>query len=310
MGLTNFPNGITSFGVPVMGSGGGIPATTGNYYFVSSTTGSNDNDGKTKDSPVATLAKAFDLVTASKMDVIVLMPSHAENVSTAAAISADVAGVTVVGVGVGTLRPKFSFTHEDATFVISAANQTWINVQWEANVADVKIGLDVSAVDDLTFQGCWFTEAGSNLNFIDVVDLATGADRIAFRGCTFIGGDVANDAFISGVAHNGLFISDCIFYANVAQTAAHGLIVSTGNCTNIEIKNCSFRSNVDGAIFIDLDGTANSGVISNCYFSSIDDADAVTTGFDVTGAHVFECYVAGEADSFGIVGGGTVYNNA
>jgi hypothetical protein len=77
----------------------------------------------------------------------------------------------------------------------------------------------------------------------------------------------------------------------------------------MEIKRCSFVSNVDGALFLDFNGAANSGVIAECYFSSIDTAGAVTAGFDVTGAHVFECYVAGDADSFGLVGGGTVYSN-
>ena len=309
MGLTNFPNGITSFGVPVMGSGGGLPATTGNYYFLSSATGSDDNDGKTKDTAKATLEEALDLCTASNMDVIVVLPSHAENVTGAAGISVDVAGVTIVGIGAGSLRPKFSFTAAAATFVISAANCTFINLEWQANFADVAIGLDISAVDDLTFDGCYFTESATDKNFLNTVDLATGADNFTVKKCTFIGGDASNDAFINGVAHDGFFIYDSRFYANTAQTAAHGLIVSSGNVTNAEIKRCSFRSNVDGAIFLDFDGTANSGVIAECYFSSIDTAGAVTTGFDVTGMHVFECYVAGDADSFGIVGGGTVYGN-
>ena len=80
--------------------------------------------------------------------------------------------------------------------------------------------------------------------------------------------------------------------------------------SNAEIKRCSFRSNVDAALFLDFNGTANSGVIAECYFSSLDIAGAVAGGFDATGMHIFECYVAGEADTFGIVGGGTVYNDA
>lgn len=310
MSLTNFPNGITSFGVPVMGSGGGIPATTGNYYFVSSTTGSDANDGKTKETPVATIAKAFDLVTANKMDVIVLMPGHAESITAAAGISADVAGVTIVGVGVGSLKPKFSFGAAAATFVISAANQTWINVEWQANYADVAIGLDISAVDDLTFDNCDFTESATDKNFVITMDLATGADNLTIRNCRFIGGDASNDSFINGVVHDGVFIYDSCFYMNVAQTSVVGLIATSGNATNVEIKRCSFRSNVDGALFIDFNGTANSGVVAECYFSSIDTAGAVTAGFDFTKGHIFECYVAGEDDSFGLVGGGTVYNNS
>ncbi len=93
----------------------------------------------------------------------------------------------------------------------------------------------------------------------------------------------------------------------MAQAAAVGLVEATGNVTNTEIKNCSFRSNVDAANFIDFGGAACSGVISNCMFSSLDIAGAMTT-IDFTGGHVFECYVSGEADKYGIVGGGTIYS--
>ena len=54
MSLTNFPNGITSFGVPMMG--GMIPSTTGKYYFVNSVTGSNGNEGTDPSAPLATIA--------------------------------------------------------------------------------------------------------------------------------------------------------------------------------------------------------------------------------------------------------------
>jgi len=307
MSLTNFPNGISSFGVPVMG-GGGFPITTGNYYFVSSVLGSDDNDGL-KATPLATLEKALARCTADNMDVVVLMPGHAENVAGAAGISADVAGVTVFGIGNGSLRPKFTFTATASTFVISAANCTFNNIAWEAGIAEVVMGLDISAVDDLTFNDCHFTEA-SSMNYVIFMDLATGCDNLTINRCKFISGDTNFDHFIVGVAHDGFFLYDSCFYSNVGQAGVVGLIETSGNVTNAEIKRCSFRSNVDGALFLDFNGTANSGVIAECYFSSLDVAGAVAGGFDATGMHIFECYVAGEADTFGIVGGGTVYNDA
>lgn len=287
-----------------------IVPTTGNYYFVSSGTGNSGANGRHPEAAVATLAQALDLCTASKGDVIYLMPGHAENVGSAAAIACDVAGVSIVGLGEGGLRPKFSFTAADATFTVTAANITFKNIHWQANFLDVAIGLDVSGVDDITWEDCWFTDAASNLNFIITIDLATGADNITVRNCKFIGIDAQNDTFINGVAHNGLFIYDSFFSMPVAQAAACGQIATSGNATNVEIKRCSFVSNVDGALQIDFNGSANSGVIAECYFSSADGAGAITTGIDATGCHVFECYFAGEADSFGLVGGGTVYNNS
>lgn len=315
MAASNFPNGFTG-GVTIRG----IPITIahpGKVFWVNNSSvlppggvGGSDGNPGTFLKPFSTLDYAIGKCTANRGDVIMVMPGHAENVATAGAITCDVAGVAVVGLGSGTLRPKFSLTAAAATFVISAANCSFYNIEWQANAADVVIGLDVSGVDGLSFENCYFTEAGANLNFVDTIDLATGADDISFKSCKFIGNDAANDAFISGVAHSGMYIDDCVFYANTAQTAAHGLIVSSGNVTNLRIRNCDFRSNVDGAAFIDLDGAANGGCVSYCNFSSIDVAGAVTAGFDLTGAHCFECYVAGDADSFGLVGGGTVYNNS
>jgi hypothetical protein len=52
---TNYPNGVTSFGIPVMG-GGGIPATFGNVWFVDPTNGSDGNTGKSTTDAFASIA--------------------------------------------------------------------------------------------------------------------------------------------------------------------------------------------------------------------------------------------------------------
>lgn len=312
---SNYPNGFAS-GVTIRG----VPlqqAHPGEVFWVNNSSvlakngigGSDGNDG-TYRKPFSTITYALTKCTANRGDIIMVMPGYTEDISAAAGETWDVAGVAIVGLGAGSLRPQLSFTAAAATHVISAANMSFVNIQWVANFADVATGLDVSGVDGLSFENCWFTEAGTNLNFVDVIDLATGADDISFKSCKFIGNDASNDAFITGVAHDGFYMEDCMLHANTAQTAVVGLIETSGNTTNMRIRNCDFRSNVDGALFLDFNGAANSGTVSYCNFSSIDTAGAVTAGFDLTGAHCFECYVAGEADSFGLVGGGTVYNNA
>jgi hypothetical protein len=76
MSLTNFPNGISSFGVPVMG-GGGIPAVPGNFIFVDYTNGDDGVSLKANSSrrPFKTIAQAYDKATTNKDDVIVLQGS-------------------------------------------------------------------------------------------------------------------------------------------------------------------------------------------------------------------------------------------
>ena len=47
MSLTNFPNGISVLGMPMIGNGPIF--STGDFYFVDSVNGSDTNDGKDKD---------------------------------------------------------------------------------------------------------------------------------------------------------------------------------------------------------------------------------------------------------------------
>ena len=313
--MSNFPNGFSN-GVSIRG----IPLQVLHpckVFWVNNSgvlppygvAGANGNDGSFL-KPLATLTRALALCVANRGDIIMLMPGHAENVATAAAIDVNKAGVAIVGLGSGSKRPKFSFTAAAATFAVTAANCSFYNVEWQANFADVAIGLDVSGVAGLSFDSCYFTEAGTNLNYVHVVDLATGVSDISFEKCKWITGDAANDSHINAVAGNGFYMKDCYLAANVAQTSVVGLVASSGNMTNVWIDNCAFRSNIDGALWVDFNGAANSGLITNCNVSSIDGAGAQGT-LDFTGGHAFNCRVAGEANSWGLEGGGTaVYNNA
>ena len=70
--LTNFIDGATSFGVPLVGSFGGIPLT-GTWFFVNPATGADSNDGLSPQNPFATLYQAHAKMTAGKNDVCVLI---------------------------------------------------------------------------------------------------------------------------------------------------------------------------------------------------------------------------------------------
>lgn len=317
MATSNYPagfaNGVSIRGVPL------VQTHPGKVFWVSNSTtgllagqkGGSDGNKGTFDAPFSTLDYAIGQCVAGRGDIIFIKPGHAENVSAAAGIAADVAGVAIVGLGTGSARPTFSWTAAAATITVTAANVSFQNLIFVNNFADVVTMFSVSgAGDGLTFQNCHFTDTSTILNAIDFVTLATGADDLSFLNCTVVGKSASNDSFITGVAHDRLRIEGCQIQFDVAQTAVVGVIETSGNATNVWIKDSLFRSNVDGALFLDFNGAANSGAVSNCYFSSIDTAGAVTDGFDFTGGHIFECYVAGEADSYGLIGGGTVYNNA
>jgi len=71
MSLTNFPNGITSFGIPVIGNGG-LPLMFGDYWFVDPVHGSSNHIGHSMDAPLDDFEDAYDRAATNNHDVIVI----------------------------------------------------------------------------------------------------------------------------------------------------------------------------------------------------------------------------------------------
>ena len=75
MPLTNYPGGLSSFGIPVLG-GAGIPFT-GKYFFVDPVNGSDGNTGLKPSKAFATLYKAISMMTSGNNDVCYLIGNGA-----------------------------------------------------------------------------------------------------------------------------------------------------------------------------------------------------------------------------------------
>lgn len=173
---------------------------SGSIFWVHSGTGTNGAGyGQNPDAPLASLDYAVGLCTASKGDVIVAMPGHAETVSAAAGLDLDVAGITIIGVGNGSLQPTVTLdTANTADIDVDAANITVEGIHFIANFQDIAAAIDVNA-DDFTLRKCRFSEAGTNLNaLIWVQDAAAGgSDRITIEDCLVITPDNTNTHFIN-----------------------------------------------------------------------------------------------------------------
>lgn len=96
MPLTNFPNGITSFGIPVLG-GASIPFT-GDYFFVDPVNGSDGNQGTSPSRAFQTIYKAHAMMTSGNNDVCYLIGNGAASgtarLSLANAVSVDSTATT------------------------------------------------------------------------------------------------------------------------------------------------------------------------------------------------------------------------
>mgnify|MGYP003659966467 CR=1 FL=1 len=152
MGMSNFPNGFAN-GVTIRG----LPLTMvnpGKVFWVNGSSvnpegaksPSNGNSG-TYLAPFLTIDYAIGKCKASRGDIIMVMPGHAETVSAAAGIAVDVAGVAIIGLGSGSLRPTINFTATAATMKVSAANCSLVNLLLTGGIDAVVSPLVIDAAD-------------------------------------------------------------------------------------------------------------------------------------------------------------------
>jgi Protein of unknown function (DUF1565) len=81
MGLTHFPHGVSSFGIPLVGNSSpiSIPGSAGNVWFVDANLGTDGQSGGDPTQPFKTITKA--LAVAAAGDTIFIFPgSYDENV--------------------------------------------------------------------------------------------------------------------------------------------------------------------------------------------------------------------------------------
>ena len=93
MTLTNFSHGITSFGVPVLGGGGGLTAYR-KVYFVDGTFGSSGNTGLSVDAAFNTIQAALDKVVDGDSIIVLSGSSHDEELVTGQQAKVAVSSVT------------------------------------------------------------------------------------------------------------------------------------------------------------------------------------------------------------------------
>lgn len=231
MALSNFPNGVSSFGVPVMG-GAQIPSTTGNYLFVSSVIGSNGNLGTNPGQPLATLAQAVTNATAANADVVIVLPGHAETIAGAAGIALSKSGLYFVAIGTGRLRPTITWaTSTAAQMTITGANVTLDNFVFIlSGVSAVVAAFSVTAAD-VAFLNCEFViSTGTNAPVLGILTAATAA-RLRVENCLFIGPATSTDTVTACIKHEvgiDYIIRNNVFKGKMTQAILNATTILGG----------------------------------------------------------------------------------
>lgn len=251
--------------------------STGTIYYVHSGTGASGNTGLNPDYPLATIDQAVNKCTADKGDIIIVMPGHAETLTAAAGIDADVAGISIIGIGNGSLRPTVTLgTATTADIDIDAANILIKGIKFVSNIDSLANILDVNS-DYFTCEDCEFVSSSAK-EVVCFVDLATTKDFFTFRNCKFY--QPTDPAGSDGAAATGcfyfvdtenLFVENCFFYGNFETAIFHN---KTTAAKNIWVRNCYGTQLLSGAeVFTQV--TAMEGGVQNSLFV-IPGADDVT----------------------------------
>jgi len=293
MPLTNFPNGITSFGMPVLG--GGAYMTTGTPRFVSSTlVGASDgNDGLSPAKAMATLDAAIGRTSANVGDVIFLMPNHSETITGAGGITADVNGVAVIGLGVGSQRPRFLMDGAPTvTYVVTAADHHISNCVFAAGHADIVRCFNITG-SGFNAHGLEFIENVATENFLIPFDFTSTTDNNA------------DDASITHCHSYGLDASATEFIAVVADIARmhvnYNVVIQSGSTDGALIKVAAGKSMqtievlwnfvqhamTAGDLLIDNDQADNTGIVAHnrCRHADVTGAHSLN---DIDGVGLFD----------------------
>lgn len=202
--------------------------TTGSIFFVDSATGTNSaGGGQNPNAPLATLDYAIGLCTANKGDMIYLMPGHTETIAAADGFDADVAGIRIIGLGWGSLRPTFTFTATASDVAIGAANVTIENVRFAAGISAVVRGVNIEGKTDVTFRNCeWYWGGTTGYDFVISLLAAAGSNRLTVDNCRFLAEPAVAGAAVgvklSGASSN-VTIKNSEFMGDYSTACVNGI---------------------------------------------------------------------------------------
>lgn len=314
MAMSNYPGGFKDGflvrGMPLIQTHPGKVFWVGNAAaakFAEHKSASNGNQGTFND-PFSTLDYAIGRCTASRNDIIMIKPGHAETISTATAMAWDVAGVAIIGLGVGSLRPTFTLdTANTATITVSVANVSVQNCIFIANFLDIATCFTVTTAKDFSVELCEFRDTSAVLNFINIVDTnasANDADGLYIANCRIqsLGTTAATSVIDVDAALDRLVLKDNFYVGAVLNNTPAWVDAATFALTNVEIaRNKTYRINTDtatGGLIVAGSSTGNTGMAYENYSRHGDVAAAIYfTAGGLIG--LAENYGTGDADTQG-----------
>ncbi len=308
MTLTNFPNGISSFGMPQLGSSlGGNQLVLPPALFVDTVNGVNAGQGTSPTGAYQTLPYAITQATANSF--IFVLAGSAITVSSATALAIATAGLQIIAQGVGNARPTITLdTANTATIAVSAANVTFQNFIITANFLSIAAAFTLTTAKGFTLLNNDFRETSNVLNFLNIVKstgIANTIDNLNVQNNTWNGiGTTSVNSFILSAndIDSAVIVNNVVKLAKIADTSIL-LTITTGVLTNLICgynKVYSAQTATTAGSLINVGGTTSTGFVYNNY------AQTLTTSADklfttTVGLAAFNNYVTGAVGASGFL---------
>ena len=208
---------------------------TGSVFYVDSNVAS-EGDGSTWAKAKDTIDEAIGLCTASNGDIIYVAQGHAESIASATGLVCDVAGVSIIGIGNGSLIPTLSLgTATTAKISVTAANVRLSHLKIISALADVAEGIDPTAdADGLVVDNCIFTDGAVALELVIGINVTADCDNITIvnnKFSTVAAGGCANAIVLAGGSDNSVIAGNTAYGTYSAGT----LLASAALSVNLTV---------------------------------------------------------------------------
>lgn len=243
--LTNFPNGISSLGVPVIG-GNLLPfGKDSKVFFVDQLNGSDGHDGRTPNKALATLSAAHDKMTSNRNDTAIVIGS-----------------VTGTNPNIASGSGSSIAVRESETLAWSKDQCHIIGVSYNRVAQRVSIrsdGTNFTPLVNVTGDGCVFANLHAFHGYDDdsaQICWQDGGERNAYYNCHFFGmghQTAADNAGgrslkISGSGLGELYFRECVIGGDtVTRGAANASLEFANGVTRNIFDDCIFPAHTDAA---------------------------------------------------------------
>jgi len=264
----------TQLGTIIPPAGGRIAA------YVRSTGKQTGDDEAFARRIVTTLNKGLAQCRSGKPDVVVVLPGHAESITSADFMSSLVAGTRIVGLGTGNLRPTFTWTVNGSTFLLDVADVEIHNCILQfATAPGTTTAATVAAPITVSAAGCGIF--GCRINFgIDADQICTvgitttaAADDFRFEGNQCFGATTAEcTTFLRLVGADRAVIKGNRIMGATSAVAIGLIQFITTDSTNVEMDDnmlYNIKAASEACVSVSAGATSSTGWVDRLHMVTL-----------------------------------------